>query len=263
MNQTVIETNLPAILIKLGFSEKEIAVYQAILLLGEATAGEIVKKAHLKRGITYAILYDFERKGLVIRMVKKGKTYFQAGSPEMLQSVVERKKTEVEDVSSELNRALPELVSHYKLAVNKPTVRYFQGTEGLRSVFKDIYAPKEDKVYGCVDLEIADTVFPSHIVDDLIPLRIKNKLFAETLLAASPAAEEVAKDDQRQLRHTVLVDKKEFPLPAEIDVYEDKIAMLSFAKGEFVGIIIENKDLAESLRSIFKLALTTGHKGIK
>lgn len=249
-------TGLPALLAKLGFSEKESAVYQALLMFGEAGAAEVVKKTGLKRGITYAILYDFERRGLVIRGEKKDKTFFQVTNPERLGEVMEQRKNEVNDVYSELNHALPELISQYKLVVNKPTVQYYQGMEGLRSVFKDIYAPKEDKVYGCVDLEVADKAFPSYILADLVPLRVRNKLFAETLLAASPQAEEAVKHDKEQLRHTVLVDKDTFPLPAEIDVYQDKIAMLSFSKGEFVGLIIENKELAQSLRSIFKLALT-------
>ena len=50
------------------------------------------------------------------------------------------------------------------------------------------------------------------------------------------------------------MDKKTYPLPAEIDVYEDKVAMLSFAKGQFVGLLIQNKDIATSLKTIFKLA---------
>ena len=50
------------------------------------------------------------------------------------------------------------------------------------------------------------------------------------------------------------MNKSTDPLPAEIDVYEDKIALLSFTKGKFVGILIQNQDIATSLKTIFKLA---------
>ncbi len=85
-------------------------------------------------------------------------------------------------------------------------------------------------------------------------MRMKNRVTAYSLIADSPQARGVKKNDKTQLRKSILIDKKKYPLPAEIDVYEEKIAMLSFNKGEFVGIIVENKDLAESLRSIFKLS---------
>ena len=42
-------------------------------------------------------------------------------------------------------------------------------------------------------------------------------------------------------------------MPAEIDIYEDKIAMLSFNKDDFTGLVIENKAFAQTLRSIFKI----------
>ena len=66
--------------------------------------------------------------------------------------------------------------------------------------------------------------------------------------------DKLSKRDKKQLRESVLLDKKTYPLPAEIDVYEDKVAMLSFAKGQFVGLLIQNKDIATSLKTIFKLA---------
>ncbi len=247
-----------SLLIGLGLSEKEANIYSKLLQIGEASVSHIIKESGLKRGITYAVLYKLEQMGLVIQLKRSGKTHFQVTDPQNLKSMVEQKKKEIDSLHHNLDYVMPGLVSQYKLAVNKPTVRYLEGQEGIREVFEDIYAPKTEGVYGCVDLEKADEVFPSYIMDKLIPKRVKNKLFAYSLIADSDMARLVQKNDDKQLRKSVLIDKKLYPLPAEIDVYGDKIAMLSLKKDEFVGLIIENADLAQTLRSIFKLAFSTG-----
>jgi hypothetical protein len=201
-----------------------------------------------------------ENKKLVRSFEKEGKTVFQVEPPSKLQDLVEQKKQQVEIMENSVKHVIKHLTSQYKLAVGKPTVQYFEGEEGLEKVFADIYTPKEDAVYGCVDLEKADEVFPQHIVKKYIPLRVKNKIKAISFLGDSSQARELKPKDAEHLRETYLLDKKEYPMPAEIDVYEDKISMMSFDKGNFIGLIIENKDFAETFRSIFKYAVEQARK---
>lgn len=245
---------LESLFISLGFSEKEARVYRVMLEIGQGPATTIITKADLKKGITYAVLKNLEKRGLVSSFGKEGKTYFRAEDPQKLLDLVEEKKREVDSLRNSLSEIVPKLTSQYKLAIGKPTIRYFEGKEGLVKVFEDIYGPGKEIVWGCVDLEKSDEAFPAYILKDLIPKRIKNKVIAKSFVADSPQAHQIAKKDKEQLRQTILVNKNDYPLPAEIDVYEDKIALLSFKKGEFIGLLIENPEFAESLRSIFKIA---------
>ena len=239
---------------QLGFSEKEVKVYRVLLEKGESGAGDIIKKSGLKRGITYAVLYNLSDKGLVRTYEKHGKTYFQVESPLRIMEMVEKKKQELSAIEINMKQVVPQLVSQYKLALGKPTIQYFEGEEGLLKVFDDIYAPKEDIVYGMADLDNIDNVFPKHIDKQLVPDRIKNKVTAYSFFPKSSLSEELHNNDEKQLRKSVLVDREKYPMPAEIDIYQDKIAMMSFTKGEFIGLLIENKDFAQTLRTLFKLA---------
>ena len=54
------------------------------------------------------------------------------------------------------------------------------------------------------------------------------------------------------------VDKDMYDSPVEIDIFGNKIAILSFGN-ELMGIIIESKQIAQSLKQIFILA-TLGAK---
>lgn len=249
-NAKILET----LLVGLGLNDKEAKIYRLLLEVGQGKPSTIATKSGLKRGITYAILYDLEKKGLTSRLNKEGKIYFRPEDPQKLLELVEHKKQEAETLEASLKRLIPKLSSQYKMAVGRPTVRYFEGEEGIKTIFSDIYGPKKEPVYGCVDLEAVDQTFPSYITEKLIPLRIKNRVQAISFIADSPQAREISHKDKLQIRQTILLDKKQYPLPAEIDVYEDKIALLSLKNNQFLGVLIENPELTESLKSIFRLA---------
>lgn len=241
----------------LGLNEKESAVYTTLLTLGKATASTVVAQSGLKRGNTYDILYRLESLGLISKFMKDGKLTFQVESPEKLLTLATNQQQKVKAAEESLKSFLPQLNSQYQLSVGKPTIQYFEGEDGIHEVFSDIYARKDEPVYGCVDLEIADKALPSHIINRLIPLRVRNKLTAYTILGDSIQAKEISAKDKQQLRHSLLANKEKYPLPAEIDVYEDKIAMLTFEKGNFIGLVIQNAALATTMRSLFKIIFET------
>lgn len=61
--------------------------------------------------------------------------------------------------------------------------------------------------------------------------------------------DETSKAEYRKMK---FFDSKKYQFHIEIDVYSDKIALINFSK-ELGGVIIENKGLAESFRSLFNL----------
>lgn len=243
-----------AFLQNLGLSETEISLYELLLSLGQAPAGEIIKASGKKRPTVYKALYSLQKKKLVRSQEIKKKIHFSPEPPTELMRQTDEQYHALQHVKDSLQAILPQLNASYIQSVEKPVVREYVGVEGLKEVFEDIYSPKEDTIYGCVDLETSDKAVPSYVEDELIPLRVKNKVLAKTFLGSSIRAEQVQKNDEKSLRQSALLNKLEYPLPAEIDIYEDKVAMLSFQQGEFVGLIIQNKDFAISLKSIFKLA---------
>src|SRR3990167_2633295 len=137
---------LEPMFLSLGLSEKESKIYRILLEIAQGSATTIITKSGLKRGITYAVLYSLEKHGLVRQYKKEGKTYFQVESPQKLLELVGKKKKEVEQVEKSLESVLPVLSSQYKLAIGKPTIRYFEGKQGLTEIFKDVYAPKPEPV---------------------------------------------------------------------------------------------------------------------
>lgn len=255
INQSL-EKTLDTLLMDAGLSEKESKVYRILLEKGTLKAGEIIKLSGLKKGIAYNILYKLAKEGLITQFDKEKKLTFQVTDPEKLHAYVDRKKQAINNVVHRIEEMLPQMKSQYKLAVGKPTIQYFEGVEGIKAVFEDIYAKKEKTniVWGCGDLDRADIAIPDHVVKYLVPKRIRNKLLAMSFFTDGSVGRLLHENDVKQVRKSILIDPKEYPLPAEIDVYDDKIALLSFKKGEFIGMIIQNQEFATTLKNIFRLA---------
>ncbi len=95
-------------------------------------------------------------------------------------------------------------------------------------------------------------VFQGFAEKDLIPSRLKTGLAVKCIFNDTPYAKDLHQRDKKENRESLLFDSEKYPLPAEIESYEDKVALLSFKKGEFIGMIIQNEDLAITLRSILK-----------
>ncbi len=241
---------------QLGLSEKQAKIYRVLLGRRTARAALISSKSGINRSNTYVLLTDLVNRGLVRELSKGQVKSFQAVEPSKILELARKRQKELEAAGNLAEEMLPELTKVWKTSVGRPVVRYYEGRDGLEAVFEDVYAKKEGPVYGCVDLERMEGVFPETLASKLLPKRIKYGLMAYSIIGDSAKARELHKQDERQLRKSVLIDAQAFPLPAEIDVYEDKVAMLSFEKGEFVGVIIQNQAFATSLNSLFRLVFS-------
>ncbi|KKR30424.1 MAG: Transcriptional regulator, TrmB, partial [Parcubacteria group bacterium GW2011_GWC1_39_8] len=74
----------------IGLSDKEAAVYLALLSFDKALVSDISEKAKIKRPTTYVILETLAKKGLVSESNIGKKTFYIAEPPEKLGLFVER-----------------------------------------------------------------------------------------------------------------------------------------------------------------------------
>ena len=84
-------------LMDIGLSEKEAAVYLALLELGSDTVQHIAKKSAVNRATTYVILDSLKKKGVVSTVEKGTKTHFQAESPESLRKLIRLQEAEIKE----------------------------------------------------------------------------------------------------------------------------------------------------------------------
>lgn len=192
---------------------------------------------------------------------REGKRWYSPAPPEQLELVIKEQKRAVLQNQALLEQALPEMSRAYKERVGRPVVRYFSGLTGLRTVFDEVYAAGKNEILSCVGNESPDQKFHKEIVEKYLPLRKKNQIWARTISPDSPRAREFKKTEKEDLKEKILVDPKQYPMPAEFDTWGDTVAMMSFARQDFTAILIKHPDLAKTMQSLLRLAMGVGRSG--
>jgi len=236
------------LLISAGLSEKEAKIYLFLLAYGPTKAADIFDQLGMKKGNTYALLENLVEK----KMVLKNGTKFSPQSPVNALQALEQKSQSVSAALESFRAVLPQINSNYKLTINKPTIQYFEGVNGLIEIFHDVYAPKDEPVLGAVDVRQIEKVFSGMPDKTLVPDRQKTGLAVKCLFNKTEQTLAYQKKDKEQNRTSLLVDGDKYPLPADIEVYQDRIALMSFKQGEFMGLIIQNEEFATTVKSLLR-----------
>lgn len=247
MSSQKIEKNLQ----DLGFQEKEIGVYLAVLELGEGTARDIAEKSQTERVNTYYILGQLEAKGLVSETVRSGKKVFIAANPDHLVNLAQLRLESIKEI-------LPELKSLYNAVGYKPKIQFFEGKEGLAAILDDILATS--RVLPEAKREILEYTSPDSAAlimkkEQLkfVKDRIKNKIRLRWLTSDTPYARKLYQERKETYREMRLVEPTEFSLTTEVDIYGDKMALFG-SKETPLGVIVEHKEMVQTQRQIFELA---------
>lgn len=231
----------------IGLSEKESKIYLSLLTLKEALPGVLAKKSGVKRPTAYLVLEQLLKKGLVSQ-VKKGRYfYFQPVNPH---SLLEDQYRRFHD----LEKSLPELLSLHKQMSVQPQVSFFQGEEGLMRIMEDtLKASTELLCWADVPLSVRSQSLPTdYFKKQYIPKKIQRKLWLRGIFSYDRAALEYKKRGKEELREVYLISKADFPFKNEINIYDDKVAIISHP--DQMGVIIQNQNIADTQRSIFNFA---------
>jgi HTH-type transcriptional regulator, sugar sensing transcriptional regulator len=237
--------DIKPILKQFDLKPKEIDVYLACLELGSSNAIAIAKKAAVIRTTVYDILVSLINKGLIVQSQKGKKRLFYAEEPEKLNNLLEDKR-------KKLGEIMPLLKSIYNTAGTKPKIRYYEGKDGLKEVYRDTYrfGFKGDLVAFVTEDIISRLGLD--FANEYIQARSKHKIFARVIGPDTEAIKNYKKDDKKFFKETRLVDHKKFPFSIEMNIYGQKISFLSFK--EEMGIIIESTEIAKNMKLLFELA---------
>ena len=247
---------------KIGLSENEAKVYMALLELGSATVQEIAKKSGVNRPTTYVQLENLMNGGLASLFEKQSphgavKTFFKAEDPEHLLNVLEKEKKEAHARENMLQQALPELAKLFVSAGERPRVRFFQGIEGLRTIQEEFLKTADNLIEGITSWDDVIQLLPKH-KESYSPKRIKKGIKTKMIYTSSRGPIFQA-EDAEALRESYLIPADKFPVAADIAVSNNMVSLIVLKEKPF-GIIIENQHIADSIRSLLRLAFEAARK---
>jgi len=236
---------------KLGLSDKEALVYLSSLALGPSPVQVISRKAEVNRATTYVMIEALLKKGLMSTFDKGKKTLYTAEKPERLHRIVHHERASVDEKESVIKRILPDLDAISDAAGERPKVSFYEGEEGLEAMRETIF---DSKIETMEDVISYDDL--SHLFDATHwkrhNERMKNRKIKGRVLFTSETGRKPTADHAGFWEHRELPSKL-FPMHGELTVYGDRVAMIAL-KGKLVGVIVESKEMAVMVRTLFELA---------
>lgn len=236
-----------------GLKPQESKIYLACLRLGQGNVGEISKLAQIQRTFAYDVLKNLKNRGIVSEVNIDGKKKFRAISIEGFRFLQKEKL-------GRLEAFLPELKQFEKSPL-KPNVRFFEGRDGIIAVLEDtLNQPPNSEILCYSNVEgfyTKEHEFEHWYVKERVKLKINMRFIGPD----NEETKHYVKKDKQHKRVSRVIPEELFPFAAEVDIYGNKVAILTLGK-EMVGMIIESEDIAKTQRFIFELAWR-GAKQIK
>lgn len=224
----------------LGLTEDQISVYLATLELGQASMQDIARKSGVKRTSIYNFLDSLKEKQLLTEIKKHKRKVYSAINPEHLVELVKIKVIEMESV-------LPELMAIYNQKNNKPRVTYHEGLAGIKEVYADLLKTKKE-VISYEDLDYLKKMLPKEYYNYLPPERAHRGIPLRAISKDCAIARDFVKNDFKLNRATKFIQTKQ-DLKTEINIYGDKVALISFRNDTPFAVLIEDKDITQTLRT--------------
>ncbi len=224
-----------------GLSQKETQIYLLLLPLGIVNLQEIAKRIDFPRTTVYNTLNYLVQKGLVSKIIKEGVTFFQATDPQKLVDTLAQRKKLVESI-------LPELVELRKAVKESSHAEIYEGNKGLFTVLSDVFKVNQELHYfGSYSLSLEVL---KHQPEHFRTVRLERKIPARIVI--EPYDEPVfhSKEYQKITEMRFVKDLKDFP--CMIFIYGEKVALYTL-RGDLIGIIIQNKEVAKAMKMVFEM----------
>jgi sugar-specific transcriptional regulator TrmB len=227
----------------LGLSDKEIAIYLALLKLGTTNATSLSKEVNLKRTSVYPILEKLVEQGLAKEHIQGKKKSFEATKPDQLKRLFERKILSLDAIVPYLNS----LVGSNKKVHG---VRFIKSKQELKGFYDEILEEYKESEYFAIG-----NVSNWFNIDKKYFLQYRKRR-AEyktkvKILLSSNSKEEPGQNDPSLLREYKYLPEK-YNFKSTIEIFKDKIAIVG-QDIDALCVVIEVPAMTDVFKSVFEI----------
>ncbi len=257
----VYDATMPSIervLQNLGLTDKEAAVYLALLPLGAAPASTISKRARLVRSTTQFTCNQLAQRGFLKATKKKNTYLYSCEPPQRILAMLDRQKDLLADQQEELRAVAGQLTGLMAGAASVPHIHFFEGKDGFVAAYQEMLekasAGSETLSFmRPLDLsgEHADL---SKSFTRLTALRKKKQIRARVLASHCPEAKAMAAQTLERLRETRVLHEDVFgPSSVEIMTCGDSVFIATIEGRALFACIMKNAPVAHMLGALFEM----------
>jgi HTH-type transcriptional regulator, sugar sensing transcriptional regulator len=238
---------------KIGLTEGEIKVYNALLELGECTKTTLAKQAGIAPSNIYDVTNRLIEKGLISKVQKNHKAHFSPANPNHIFNFLEDKEKEIQQERDFVKDILPSLLTKFQKTKEKVNVEVFQGWKGMKTIFDDLLEEckkgDENFIFGASkgeESEHADWFFTNFSKQREKKGIITHIIFNEELKKRKERINFFLKSRKYYIKFL------QQSTPSEIMLYKNKSNIIILSK-EPIIIRITSKEVNHSFKQHFDL----------
>jgi sugar-specific transcriptional regulator TrmB len=247
--KTIKKTSESSLLSQIGLSKNEAEIYEIMLKLGKVPASKIFTNLSQKRTTIYAVLEELIKKGLVEKDDNQPVTEFRAKHPYALKEMIDTQVQSIKTAENKLDAVLPDFISLYNTAQNRPGVKFYEGEEGAKKVLNDTLTSKTE-ILTIADVEAADK-YIKKINEDYVKARIKKGIHKRFLAIDNDYARKFFLSQNQEMTKTKFCPLKISPYNTGIQIYDNKIAYITMNERFILSMIIEDEFIYSMHKAIF------------
>lgn len=237
------------ILYSIGLTKTECDIYSTLVEYGPNYVTQLAHKTGITRQHLYGVLEKLSKMKLIEKTSGKRLRY-AAKHPGRILEIAKAQKNEKTENVALIEKAMPQVLSAYRLSTKRPDVAVLEGYEGVKALYDTIIRDRET-----VSLFRSPYDIKSKKIDALIDRhrreRVIHRIHAKALTpVGSHAMYNFFNNDKKRLVERRFVDPKIFHLNSEINIWGKKVAITSL-KNKTVVTIIDNEDIAQTLKMLF------------
>ena len=239
---------------QLDLSDMEAKLYLKLLETGPINATDLAKALGIIRPTIYAYLEPLFVKGLVAKIVSKGKKLLAAADPEYLEALIDQRLASTKQLKEQFPNVLQKLKEDFpglKENINVEITSY-KGIQHAQKIYLEALQSSELRSYIWIDK--TTSLFPSNA-------NVFKKAFAENTklkvweiihdpdLSASPSKE--SRSQKGRYFYKYMPNGKKLS-SEDILIYDGKVAVINFRGGK-TSIVLQSPDLYNNFKEIFEL----------
>jgi sugar-specific transcriptional regulator TrmB len=243
---------------RFGLTEKEAITYSTLLDQGECSVAVLSKTTGNKKGTTYNLLESLIKQGLVEQSQTKPKALFRVTDPAHFRKLIQQQQLQVQENAVLLESLLPHLVSTYNTTTNAPSVRTYEGLEGLKQMYKEMFKSgiKECLIFvsskGNVQEDDETRNYMREMRNERTKLKIHTRIIGPEL---ENTKYHYLNDNPQRLVKRRIVEQQFLQSPAEFTIWGNCVALTPMRDPQVITVI-ENTPIAETFRNIFEYMWT-------
>ena len=231
----------------LGLSDKAAQIYIALLQIGEGSVIDIAKKADLKRTSVYNILPDLMQQGLIETTIKNKHRIFFIDD-------VRRLELDAQEKVKSVGVLLPQLRAIQNILPQKPKITFYEGVGGMKELYQDTLESVQvgGTILSYTGLTDFFDMMPKEYYEWYVEERAKKKIMIKIIAPDSPTTRQWKKQAVKDLRQVKIIPAKDFRFKGDTEIYDNKVALISYAEN-FLGVIIESNEIYAMQKTMFEL----------